>query len=173
MSLKHISAKWTVILVGDVRVHKLEFFWVSLLSLGVRESCQLGPLHRAFQLKRQGRTTVFFFFCSFSRKSCSQPFFSASLVVITLHHCSRVPEIMSETFTCNADIQQLVSMIINSFFSNEQLISNSSDALDRIRNESITDPERMEAPIAIEDSDRVRAREKMLGRSPNPVPWFS
>ena len=62
---------------------------------------------------------------------------------------------------------------MNSFFSNEEIflhqpISNSPDALDRIRNESITDPERMEAhpnftktipdrsnsTIAIEDSDQ-------------------
>ena len=78
----------------------------------------------------------------------------------------------TETFQFQTEVQQLLELIIHSLYSHKdiflrELVSNASDATDRLRFEALTKPELL-TPTATRRSSRSGSKStKTQGRSPS------
>ena len=96
------------------------------------------------------RGESFFFFVlivTSDKVICAIAFGSSFFAQLSFFIVTRVSGTTQETFIFNADMQQLMGLMINTFCSNREiilreLVSNSFDTLDQIWCESITDPEK-------------------------------
>nr|QBY35568.1 heat shock protein 90C [Dunaliella salina] len=96
--------------------------------------------------------------------------------------CASAPPTQEETFTYRAEVDRLMDMIVNSLYSNREvflreLVSNASDALDKVRFVSVTNPDVLKGreeleilisadkeknTITIEDSGNGMTRDQLL-----------